>query len=47
MGGLLVHTSDSHTTTLRGVVIGEYKTIDIEKTLFEADRVTKNILKQL
>lgn len=26
---------------------GEYKTIDIEKTLFEADRWTKNILKQL
>lgn len=26
---------------------GEYKTIDIEKTLFEADRMTKNILKQL
>ena len=26
---------------------GEYKTIDIEKTLFEADRWTKKILKQL
>ena len=26
---------------------GEYKTIDIEKTLYEADRMTANILKQL
>lgn len=26
---------------------GEFKTIDIEKTLFEADRMTKNILQQL
>lgn len=26
---------------------GEYKTIDIEKTVFEADRMTKKILKQL
>lgn len=26
---------------------GEYKTIDIEKTLFEAGRMTENILKQL
>ena len=26
---------------------GEYKTIDIEKTVFEASKATENILKQL
>lgn len=42
--------SDVVMTVVDGKVLyenGEYKTIDIEKTLFEADRVTKNILKQL
>ena len=42
--------SDVVMTVVDGKVLyenGEYKTIDIEKTLFEADRVTKNNLKQL
>lgn len=42
--------SDVVMTVVDGKVLyenGEYKTIDIERTLFEADRVTKNILKQL
>ncbi len=42
--------SDVVMTVVDGKVLyenGEYKTIDIEKTLFEADRATKNILKQL
>ena len=42
--------SDIVMTVCDGKVLyenGEYKTIDIEKTLFEADRMTKNILSQL
>lgn len=42
--------SDVHMTMVDGNILyenGEYKTIDVEKTIAEAERMTRNILKQL